>query len=113
MNIPAAEIFSVVMFFIGFYGLISNKNIIKSIISIGFMEMAVVVFFLSLGYVDGIKPPIGQHIENAADPLPQSLVITAIIIGVTVTAVILVMLISYSRQSKTTDWDIGDNINME
>ena len=105
MNAPAFELFSVVMFFIGFYGLITSKNIIKSIASLTVMEVAAVVFFLSLGYVEGIKPPIGLHMENVADPLPQALVITAIIIGVTVSAINLTMLISLCRQSKTTDWD--------
>ena len=105
MNAPAFELFSVVMFFIGFYGLITSKNIIKSIASLTVMEVAAVVFFLSLGYVEGIKPPIGLYMENVADPLPQALVITAIIIGVTVSAINLTMLISLCRQSKTTDWD--------
>jgi len=99
------EISSVIMFFIGFFGLITSKNIIKSIASITIIEMAVIVFFLGLGFVDGMTPPIGQSLENAADPLPQALVLTAIIIGVTVTAVNLTMLISLSHQRKRTDWD--------
>jgi len=93
------------MFFIGFYGLITSKNIIKSIAAIVIMEMAVIVFFLGIGFVEGMRPPIGQAMENVADPLPQALVITAIIIGVTVTAVNLTMLISLSHQIKKTDWD--------
>jgi len=109
----AVEIFSVIMFFIGYYGLITSRNIIKSIASTGLIEMAVVVFFLSLGYTDGIKPPIGQYMENVADPLPQALVITAIIIGVTVSAVNLTMLISLYRQCKTADWDVVKMKNME
>jgi len=99
------EISSVIMFFIGFYGLISSKNIIKSIVSIAMMEMGVIVFFLGLGFENGMTPPIGQVLENAADPLPQALVLTAIIIGVTVTAINLTMLISLTHQIKTTDWD--------
>jgi len=99
------EISSVLMFFIGFFGLITSRNIIKSIASITIIEMAVIVFFLGLGFVEGMRPPIGQSLENVADPLPQALVLTAIIIGVTVTAVNLTMLISLSHQSKKTDWD--------
>ena len=99
------EISSIIMFFIGFYGLITSRNIIKSIASITIMEMAVIVFFLGLGFLDGMNPPIGAAVENAADPLPQALVLTAIIIGVTVTAVNLTMLISLTRQIKSTDWD--------
>ena len=99
------EISSVIMFFTGFYGLISSKNIIKSIASITIMEMAVIVFFLGLGFTDGARPPIGEVLENAADPLPQALVLTTIVIGVMVTAVALTMLISLSHEIKKTDWD--------
>ena len=105
-----AETVAVVVFFLGFYGLITSRNIIKTIVSIGLMEIAVVVFFLSLGYVDGIQPPIGLGLENVADPLPQALMITAIIIGLTVSAVNLTMLISLYRECKTTDWEIAKKI---
>jgi len=107
------EIASVLVFFIGFYGLITSKNIIKSIAAIGLMELSVVVFFLGIGFTEGIKPPIGQDLSGTADPLPQALVITAIIIGVAVTAITLTMLISLYRQSGSTDWDIAQKQNME
>ena len=106
MDFLTPEYFSIAMFFISFYGLITSKNIIKSVVSIGLMETAVIMFIVSLGFTDGMTAPIGQNLENVSDPLPQALVITAIIIGVTVSAVILVMLISLYRQYKTTDWDI-------
>ena len=99
------EISAIVMFFIGFYGLIASKNIIKSIAAITIMEMATIVFFLGIGFVDGMRAPIGEAMENVADPLPQALVMTAIVIGLTVTAVILTMLISLSHDNKKIDWD--------
>jgi multicomponent Na+:H+ antiporter subunit C len=99
------EISSVLVFFIGFYGLITSRNIIKSIAAITVMQMAVIVFFLGVGFIEGMRPPIGTSMENVADPLPQALVLTAIIIGVTVTAVNLTMLISLSHQIKNTNWD--------
>ncbi|MCL2811693.1 MAG: cation:proton antiporter subunit C [Clostridia bacterium] len=106
-----AEIAAIAVFFLGFYGLITSKNIIKSIVSIGLMEIAVVVFFLSLGFVDGIRPPIGLEMAgNVADPLPQALMLTAIIIGLTVTAINLTMLISLYRECKTTDWEIAKKL---
>ena len=113
MKSETVEIFSAIMFFISFFGLITSKKIIKSIISIGLMEMAVVMFLLSVGYTQSMLPPIGRELVNTADPLPQALVITAIVIGAAVTAVNLIMLISLCRQCKTTDWDIIKKKNME
>ena len=113
MNVQTLEVFYAMMFFISFYGLITSKNAIKSIIYIVLMEVAVIMFFLSLSYESGIMPPIGRNLRNVADPLPQALMITAIVIGLAVTAVNLTMLISLCRQSKTTDWDIVKKKTME
>ena len=113
MNFLNFEFFSVIMFFISFYGLITSKNIIKSIVSITLMEMAVIMFIISIGFKEGMTPPIGRVMENPSDPLPQALMITAIVIGVAVAAVNLTMLISLYRQYQTTDWDIVKKKNME
>ena len=114
MKFQLVELFAVVLFFISLFGLITSKGVIKGIISIIIMEISVVVFFLSLGFQTGILPPIGANMpENVADPLPQALMITAIIIGVAVTAVNMTMLIALSRQFKTTEWDILKKKNME
>jgi len=103
----------ILVFFISFYGLITSKSVLKTIVSIGIMETTVVMFYLSLGYANGMIPPIGLHPESFADPLPQALTITTIIIGVAVTAINLTMSISLCRQYKTTDWDIVKKKNME
>jgi multicomponent Na+:H+ antiporter subunit C len=108
-----AEILSAALFFISFYGLITSRNIIKSIVSIGLLETAVVMFLVSIGFSDGMTPPIGQNLGNVADPLPQAMVITAIVIGITVTAVNLTFFISLCRQYKTADWDSVKKKNTE
>ena len=107
------EILTIAMFFISFYGLITGKNAIKSVIYISLMEISVIMFFLGIAYERGILPPIGRELDNATDPLPQALMITAIVIGVAVTAVNLTMLISLCRQSRSTDWDTVQKKSME
>ncbi|MCL2226561.1 MAG: cation:proton antiporter subunit C [Oscillospiraceae bacterium] len=114
MNYEIVEIFAVVLFFVSLFGLITSKGVIKGIVSIIIMEISVVMFFLSLGFRSGILPPIGGDVgQNAADPLPQALMITAIIIGVAVTAVNMTMLIALSRQFKTTEWDLLKKMKMD
>ena len=106
MVVPYMEVMVSLVFFIGFYGLIVSNSAIKSIVSITIMEAGVIMFFLTIGFSEGMGPPIGQTLENVADPVPQALMITAIIIGVAVTAIILTMLISLCRQYKTANWNI-------
>ena len=112
MKLEIAEVFIIIVFFISFYGLITGKTVIQSVIFIALMEISAIMFLLNLGHESGMTPPIGRNLENVADPLPQALTITAIVIGVAVTAVNLAILISLCRQSKTTDWDIVKK-NME
>ncbi|MCL1925391.1 MAG: cation:proton antiporter subunit C [Defluviitaleaceae bacterium] len=106
-------VFPVIMFFIGYYGLITSKKVITSVIFISLMEMSGIMFFLLLGYRVGMIPPIAPvgdagfltyNMEYIADPFPQALMITAIIIGIAVTAINLSMLITLCKQSKTSNW---------
>ena len=113
MKSGVVESLIILVFFISFYGLITSKNILESIVSIGIMETSVVMFFLEIGYVNGQTPPIGRSLGNVADPLPQALMITAIIIGVAVTTINLTMAMSLCRKYNTTDWDILKKKNME
>lgn len=96
------------MFFIGFFGVISSRNIIKSLMFIGMTEAGVVLFFLSLGAAVGILPPIAYHLYEDSgalvDPLPSALMITAIVIGLSVTAIAITMLMTLLRKYRTADW---------
>jgi len=107
MALPSTivEIASVFVFFLAYYMLITGRNVIRSIVAISLMETAAVVFFLGFGFRDGMQAPIGADMAFVADPLPQALVITAIIMGVAVSAICVTMLLTLYKQSGGTDWD--------
>ncbi|MCL2197683.1 MAG: sodium:proton antiporter [Defluviitaleaceae bacterium] len=100
---------SIIMFFLAFFGLITSRNIIKSVICLMLKQTSVIVFFLGMRYRPGILAPIGDNlaadIAYIADPLPQALMITAIIIGLAVTAVDITMIIYLTNKTNSTDWD--------
>lgn len=99
------ETAAIVLFFLGLYGIIARRNIVKTVISIGIMESAVILFFISANYVQGGLPPIGDvNPERMVDPMPQALMITAIVIGVSVTAVSLTMFITLYHKYGSTNW---------
>lgn len=106
------EIASIILFLIGIYGLLAHKNIVKSIISISIMDVSIILFFLGINYEYGINPPIGIT-ENVADPVPQALMITAIVIGVAVTSVALTMFIALYHSYGTTNWEKARKIRKE
>ena len=104
------QIAPIIVFFLAFFGLITTKNIIKSIVCLVVKEASIIVFFLGMHFKPGLLPPIGtdlaQNIENIADPFPQALMITAIIIGLAVTAVDITMVIYLTKRTNSTEWDI-------
>lgn len=107
LNYSFGEIAAIIIFFIGVYGVVARRNIMKTVISIGVMESAVILYFVST-YENVKKAPIiydtVSH-NSIADPMPQALMITAIVIGVGVTAVALTMFINLYHKYGTTNWE--------
>ena len=81
---------AIILMMLGLYGLLSQRNIIKIIISLNIFEIGLNLFIISIGFVaGGIAPILTSTTEAGAifvDPLPQALVLTAIVIGVGTTA---------------------------
>ncbi|MBU0502776.1 MAG: sodium:proton antiporter [Candidatus Omnitrophota bacterium] len=80
------------LFCVGFYGILRKRNLVKMIIGLGIMEYSMNLFFVLLGYRMQGRSPIeamDQNVLNMVDPLPQALVLTSIIIGLGVTALVI------------------------
>ena len=82
-----------ILFVIGVHGVLTQRNLIKIILSLAVAESAINIFLVLLGYrVDGVAPiqdgvQTGAELAaQAVDPLPQAMVLTAIAIGVAVLA---------------------------
>jgi len=82
---------------IGLWGIISQKNIIRIIIGFSILDTSIHLILVAIGYIRNRTAPIldeGVNTANAineiVDPLPQALVLTAIVIGVGITALMLV-----------------------
>lgn len=106
MELITGENISILIFFVGFSGLMLKRNVIKSIICIGIMQAAIIIFFLSSGLSPDNVPPIdATGLQNVADPLPQALMITDIVIGIGVTAMALSLFIHMYHQFGTADWE--------
>ena len=120
MDIHLFDFFPIVLFFISFYGLITTSNIIKCIVFIMLMQTSVIMFWLGVGARLGIVPPIIgdiaylEYADVIADPLPQALMLTAIIIGIAVTAINITMLNALFKKHKTVNWTaMRDLVNKE
>ena len=98
---------SALLFAIGLYGVLVKRNLIKIIIGLTIMEYATFLFFAVIGYVKEGKPPIIiKGLEEGVtlvDPLPQALVLTAIVIGLATTALIVSIAVRIYERYGTFD----------
>ena len=83
------------LFMIGLYCVLVKKNMVKIVIGILVMEYAVNLFLIMLGYRTAGRAPIidkadltgvgsgvsDLFVNGSVDPLPQALVLTAIVIS--------------------------------
>jgi multicomponent Na+:H+ antiporter subunit C len=86
----------------------TRKNLIKKIIGLNIMNTSVFLFFISLGSVEGGKAPIVVHgSENViyVNPLPQAIILTAIVVSVSVTAFALALTVKLYEDYGTLDAD--------
>ena len=78
---------------IGLYIILVKRNLIKVIVGLGILDTGVNLFLISIGYITKGTAPIfsrpGLDSEHMVDPVPQALVLTAIVIGVAVLALAL------------------------
>ena len=95
---------------IGLYAVVAKKNVIKIIVGLLIFDYAVNLLLVLVGYrKDGLPPILGEHqtstelAAKAVDPLPQAMVLTSIVIGLGLTALMAAMAIRIYERYGTFD----------
>ena len=99
-----------ILILIGLWGMLTQKNIIKIIIGFSIMDTGVHLIMVSIGYLKDRTAPIldsavskADAVNQVVDPIPSALVLTAIVIGLAVTALMLSYAIKLYEKNKTLD----------
>lgn len=104
----------VVLMMIGFYAMIGKRNLMKKLLGMNIFQTAIILFFVSTGVkrdagipiVDKYQGLAGQvEVATVMNPLPHVLMLTAIVVGVSVTGVALAVLMRIYRQYGTLEED--------
>lgn len=96
---------SLIIVCIGLYGLMVSKNIIKSLLSFNIVQAGIIVLFLNLVSLESNQVPIYvENIKKMVDPLPQAMMLTTIVIGASITAVVLMMSIKIFHYYGSLEW---------
>ncbi|MES1925663.1 NADH-ubiquinone oxidoreductase, chain 4L [Salinisphaera sp. T31B1] len=84
----------IVLMMIGFYTVISHDNLVKKLIGLNLFQTSVFIFYISMGKITGSTAPILTDGDPLyAHPLPHVLILTAIVVGVSTTALGLALVV--------------------
>jgi multicomponent Na+:H+ antiporter subunit C len=97
---------------VGIYGMMAKKNLLKKLMGMNILQVGVILFFLSYSPKAGGTIPVllegaeGPILASAyANPLPQALMLTAIVVSVATTGVGLALLVRIHRRYGTLEED--------
>jgi len=109
-------VFCALLFAVGLYAIAVKKNLIKVIVGVIIIDNAVNLFLVLIGYrrpvtgeaiapivTPGMKDPIAALLARGVDPVPQALVLTSIVIGLSVVALMVVMALRLHQKYGTFD----------
>jgi len=92
---------------IGLYMVMAKTNLVKIILGLSFLDTGTHVLLVAIGYVRGRTAPIFSEgmaeTTPVVDPVPQAMVLTAIVIGVGVLGLALALAIQVYRHYGTLD----------
>ncbi len=96
----------ILLMVIGLFAVLAKGNLVKKIIGLNLLQTAVFLFYISIGKVDGGTVPVYWDERPDAvyeNPLPHVLMLTAIVVGVSITAVALAFVVRIKEAYKTVD----------
>jgi multicomponent Na+:H+ antiporter subunit C len=95
---------------IGLYGALTNRNLLRMIVAFTIADTGVNIVIVAVGYMHGRTAPIldatvsaVDAVQRVIDPVPQALVLTAIVIGLGTTALMLAYAYRLFRKKRTLD----------
>lgn len=115
-NLPGLFNYWVVMFLMmaGFYVVIAQGNLVKKLVGLGLFQASVFIFYISLGNLEGGLAPIAASgAVRYANPLPQVLILTAIVVSVATTAVGLALVVRIREAYGSVEEDDIQALDLE
>ncbi len=91
---------------IGFYGIVTSRHLVHLIVCLSVVQSSTYVLILSVGYRTGGIAPIfsdGREGTPAVDSVGHALALTDIVVGATVTALLLALAVQVQKRRGTLD----------
>jgi multicomponent Na+:H+ antiporter subunit C len=99
------EAFVLATILIGFFGIIWKKNLMMKIIAMDIMSSGVIAYYVLKASRTGLFTPIATTFNERlySDPVPQAVILTAIVIGFSIQALMLVAVMKLAKDNPTLE----------
>lgn len=98
---------TIILFFLGMFGMASCGNYMKKLICMNIMQVAVIFFFLCLGQKNGGTIPVSLagllQADDYINPLPHALMLTAIVVSLGTTGLGLAFLMRIKEKYRSLE----------
>ena len=91
---------------IGLYGVVTSRNLVHLVICLSVMQSSSYLLLLSIGFEDHASAPVFADVPlgtRAVDPVVQALTLTDVVVGATVTALLLALAVQAHKRYGTAD----------
>ncbi|MFD2684185.1 sodium:proton antiporter [Streptomyces phyllanthi] len=97
------------IFLVGAHGLATSRNLIHAVGCLAVCQSGTYVLLLAVGYREGATAPVYADLEPGSrpvvDPVVQALALTDVVVGATVTALLLALVMQIAKRHGTVDPD--------
>lgn len=94
----------IVLMMLGLYIVIAQGNLVKKIIGLNIFQTSIFIFYISVGKVEGGSAPIlSDSVNLYSNPLPHVLILTAIVVGISTTALALSLIVRIKEAYGTVE----------
>jgi multicomponent Na+:H+ antiporter subunit C len=94
------------LFLVGCYGIVTSRNLVHLVTCLAVVQSSTYVLLLTIGFRTGGTAPIFLDVPvgtRAVDPVVASLALTDVVVGSTVTALLLALAVQAHKRTGTLD----------
>ena len=94
------------IFLVGVYGMVTSRNLVHAVGCLAVAQSSTYVLLLGVGFRKGATAPVFSDVPvgtTVVDPVVQALVLTDVVVGATVTALLLSLVIQIRKRYGTLD----------
>jgi multicomponent Na+:H+ antiporter subunit C len=103
-----AYVVAVWLFVVGLYGVVTSRHLVHLVMCLSVVQASTYVLLLGIGYRKGGQAPIFGDIPSSTpvvDPVVQALTLTDVVVGATVSALLLALAVQAHKRFGSVDPD--------